>query len=42
MKSLDEIPVPCYNDAYLSKMEASDMGEKPKKQQLSAGLLAHV
>ena len=42
VKSIDENPFPCYNDVYLSEKEASLMGERPKKQQISAGLLAHV
>ena len=40
--AIDERQFSCYNKAYLSEKEASCMGEGPKKQQISAGLLAHV
>jgi hypothetical protein len=42
MYPIDERQFPCYNKTYLSKKEASRMGERPKKQQISTGLLAHV
>ena len=40
--AIDERQFSCYNKVYLSEKEASCMGEGTKKQQISAGLLAHV
>ena len=40
--AIDEHPFPCYNAFTEIIKEASFMGETPGKQNISAGLLAHV
>lgn len=40
--AIDERLFPCYNDWQLPEKEAFRMAEQTRKQNMSAGLLAHV